>query len=192
MKIYTRTGDDGTTGLLFGARVSKADARVEAYGTVDEANAALGLARAAGLASPVEAAVARAQSVLFDVGASLADARPVAAPPGAAAPDPVVAEDDVLALERGIDALEADLAPLRTFVLPAGAEAAARLHVARTVVRRAERAVVGLAARVPVDPSVVRYLNRLSDYLFVAARAANRAAGVDDVPWVARKARRPS
>jgi len=99
------------------------------------------------------------------------------------------ADADVAALEGAIDALEAGLEPLRTFVLPAGAEGAVRLHVARTVVRRAERAVVALATREPVDPAVVRYLNRLSDLLFVQARATNRAAGVPDVPWTARKAR---
>jgi cob(I)alamin adenosyltransferase len=182
VKIYTRTGDDGTTGLFGGGRVSKADPRVDAYGTVDEANATLGFARAAGLPPAVEAVLARAQSALFDVGASLAS-------PSAKGAVAAVSDADVAALEAAIDALEAGLEPLKTFVLPAGSEAAVRLHVARTVVRRAERNVVALAAREPVDPAVVRYLNRLSDLLFVQARAANRAAGVPDVPWVARKGR---
>jgi len=184
VKIYTRTGDDGTTGLFGGGRVSKADPRVDAYGTVDEANAALGWARAAGLPPAVEAVLAHAQSALFDIGASLAN--PSTKGVVVAVAD---ADADVAALEGAIDALEAGLEPLRTFVLPAGAEGAVRLHVARTVVRRAERAVVALATREPVDPAVVRYLNRLSDLLFVQARATNRAAGVPDVPWTARKAR---
>lgn len=181
MKIYTRTGDDGTTGLFGGGRVSKADPRVDAYGTVDEANAALGWARAAGLPASVDAVLATAQATLFDVGAALASPAPLGATPapGAAA--------DVADLEAAIDALDAVLEPLKTFILPGGTEGAARLHVARTVVRRAERAVVDLAAREPVDPAVVRYLNRLSDLLFVQARAANRAAGRPDVPWVGRR-----
>jgi len=177
MKIYTRTGDDGTTGLLGGRRVSKADARVAAYGDVDEANAAVGFARAAGLPAPVDALLARAQSTLFQVGAALAT------PPDRQSGTAPVSAADVAVLEAGIDALEADLPPLRSFILPGGAEGAARLHLARTVCRRAERAVVGLSSREPVDPLLVRYLNRLSDLLFVQARSTNRAAGVADVPW---------
>jgi cob(I)alamin adenosyltransferase len=180
VKIYTRTGDDGTTGLFGGARVGKDDPRVEAYGTVDEANAACGLARAAGLPPAVDAVLAHAQATLFDVGASLAS-------PGKGGTASPVGEDDVVALERAIDDLEETLAPLRTFVLPAGSEAASRLHLARTVARRAERLVVALRAHGPVHGDVVRYLNRLSDYLFVAARAANRASRVPDVPWTSRR-----
>ena len=177
MRIYTRTGDDGTTGLYGGSRVSKADPRVEAYGGVDEANAAIGLARAAGLAPAVDEVLARAQASLFDLGATLAtpaSKAPATKPPG----DPEIA-----ALERAIDALEAGLPPLKTFVLPGGSDAAARLHLARTVCRRAERGVVRLADSERVDPLLVRYLNRLSDLLFVQARAANAAAKVPDVPW---------
>lgn len=184
MKIYTKTGDDGTTGLYGGARVSKADLRVEAYGAVDEANAAVGVARAAGLPAPIEATLARAQGTLFQVGGALAT------PPGTAGTAPAVLEADVEELERAIDALEATLPPLRTFVLPAGSEAAARLHLARTVCRRAERAVVHLAGGSAVDPILLRWLNRLSDLLFVQARAANQAAGVPDVPWAGRAAPR--
>ncbi len=184
MKIYTRTGDDGTTGLYGGARVSKADPRVEAYGAVDEANAAVGVARAAGLPPPVEAVLARVQATLFQVGGALAT------PPGAAATAPAVLEEEVLELERAIDALEEGLPPLRTFVLPAGSEGAARLHLARTVCRRAERQVVHLASVSSVDPLLVRWLNRLSDLLFVQARAVNQAAGVADVPWLGRHAPR--
>ena len=177
MKIYTKTGDDGTTGLYGGSRVSKADLRVEVYGTVDEANAAIGFARAATLSPATDATLARVQSSLFDIGAVLAT------PPGEDSKSAPPSDADVVALERAIDALEAGLTPLRTFVLPGGTDAAARLHLARTVCRRAERLVVRLAASEVVDPAVVRYLNRLSDLLFVQARAANAARGVADVPW---------
>ena len=180
MKIYTRTGDDGTTGLYGGARVPKDDPRVEAYGTVDETNATLGLARAAGLPPELDEVLARAQSTLFDVGAALAT------PADRASAVASIGDADVAALERAIDALEARLEPLKTFVLPGGTEAAARLHLARTVCRRAERLVVSLAARAPVSPLIVRWLNRLSDLLFVQARYANFVAKVPDVPWVGR------
>jgi cob(I)alamin adenosyltransferase len=177
MKVYTRTGDDGSTALWGGARVSKSDLRVEAYGAVDEANAALGLARAAGLSRAIDEVLGRAQASLFRVGALLAT------PPGSVSAVPPVAAAEVEDLERAIDAAEASLPPLTTFVVPGGAEAAARLHLARTVVRRAERRVVALRAHDPVDALLVRYLNRLSDLLFVQARAANRDAGVPEVPW---------
>ena len=180
MKIYTRTGDDGTTGLYGGARTRKDDPRVEAYGTVDETNAVIGLARACGLPREIEDVLAAVQSTLFDVGAALAT------PADRAASVPTVADRDVVVLEQAIDALEVRLEPLRTFVLPGGSEAAARLHVARTVCRRAERLVVAMSDHVPVDPAIVRWLNRLSDLLFVQARFANHAAGVADVPWVGR------
>lgn len=182
MRIYTKTGDDGTTGLFGGARVSKASDRVEAYGTVDELNAALGWARAAGLPAAIDRTLERAQEDCFRLGAFLATS------PGK---DPGIArltDDDVRRFELAIDALEAGLAPLQTFVLPGGAEGAARLHVARTICRRAERVLVDLAERSPqgtVDPLFVRWLNRLGDLLFVQARAANAAAGVVDVPWKA-------
>ena len=180
MKIYTRTGDDGTTGLYGGARVPKDDPRVEAYGTVDETNAAIGLVRAAALPAEVDAVLAKAQSTLFDVGAALAT------PSDRAKAVATIGEDDVTALEDAIDALEARLAPLQTFVLPGGTEAAARLHVARTICRRAERLVVSLASHETVSPLIVRWLNRLSDLLFVQARYANHVAKVPDVPWVGR------
>jgi cob(I)alamin adenosyltransferase len=181
MRIYTRTGDDGTTGLFGGARTSKADLRVEAYGTVDEANAAIGLARAAGLPPATDAVLSSVQSHLFDVGSVLASA------PGKAPPTSL-GDDAVVRLERAIDDLEASLPPLATFVLPGGSEPAVRLHVARTVVRRAERLVVRLAETANVPGVIVRFLNRLSDYLFEAARDANARAGVADVPWLGRKA----
>jgi cob(I)alamin adenosyltransferase len=180
MRIYTRTGDDGSTGLFGGARVSKGDPRVEAYGDVDECNAAIGLARAAGAPPPVETVLAKVQASLFDLGAVLAT------PPGKSTKTSGPTDADVADLERAIDALEKDLAPLKTFVLPGGSEPASRLHLARTVCRRAERAVVRLAAAETVDAVVIRYLNRLSDLLFVQARYANHVAKVPDVPWKPR------
>lgn len=175
MKIYTRTGDRGETSLFGGARVAKNDARIEAYGTVDELSSFIGVARASAPPSDVDATLERVQRDLFDVGAHLAS-------PGTsrfAGVDPQRIEE----LERAIDAMERELAPLTNFILPGGALAAAQLHVARTVCRRAERCVVGLHDESEATQSTIAYLNRLSDYLFVAARFANRRAGVDDVPW---------
>jgi cob(I)alamin adenosyltransferase len=181
MKIYTRTGDDGTTGLFGGGRVKKWALRVEAYGTVDETNAAIGRAR---LASPAEidAVLARIQSDLFVLGAELATI------PGKedALKMQLLGEEDATRLEQAIDAAEEGLAPLRNFVLPGGTQAAADLHVARCVARRAERLLVNLADEEPVRPSCIVYLNRLSDLLFTLARRANHLAGVADVPWAAR------
>lgn len=179
MKIYTRTGDSGETGLLGGPRVAKDAARIEAYGTVDELNAAVGLARAEGLPAPMDAILARVQHELFTAGAELARAKP------AAASDPAIAQADVRRLEADIDELEGGLAPLGQFILPGGTRAAAALHLARTVCRRAERRVVSLAkvAGQEVSGTLVAYLNRLGDLLFVLARAANAAAGREDEPW---------
>ena len=178
MKIYTKTGDAGETGLRGGLRVPKDAARVQAYGTVDECNAAIGVARAAPGAAEaqLEAILARIQNQLFVVGADLAT-------PGEAASIPRIGPDEIAFLEQTIDALEAELAPLRQFILPGGTPAAAQLHLARTVCRRAERWVVALARAETVGPSVAIYLNRLSDCLFVLARAANARAGLPDVPW---------
>ncbi len=181
MRIYTRGGDDGTTGLFGGARVSKHDVRVCAYGDVDELNAVLGWARAAGLPEPVESVLATVQADCFRVGAVLAS------PPGRDPGICPVSEEDVQGLERAIDALEARLPPLKVFVLPGGCEGAARLHVARTVCRRAERSVVHLGEQDSVDLVHVRWLNRLSDLLFVQARLANVEAGRSDVPWAGRQ-----
>ncbi len=175
MKLYTKTGDDGTTGLLGGRRVSKADARVDAYGEVDEANAAIGLA--AVVAGPRTQEMLRCvQDLLFVIGADLAS-------PGGGTSIPRVAESDLTRLESWIDEAAAPVEPMRTFILPGGSETASRLHVARCVVRRAERAVVGLAAGETVDPRVIIALNRVSDLLFALARLANHHAGVADVPW---------
>ena len=177
-KIYTRTGDDGTTGLVDGSRVAKHDGRMEAIGAVDEANSSLGLA-AIVLEGHAAADVRRIQNDLFDLGADLAT-------PGVDfAPSEMVlrivpAQADWL--ERRIDALNENLAPLRSFILPGGSEAAARIHVARAAVRRAERAMTALAAEAPVNPAALTFVNRLSDYLFVLARALN-AAGEGDILW---------
>lgn len=180
MKIYTKTGDGGETGLWGGARVPKDAARVQAYGTVDECNAAIGVARAALAGEPELAALdellARIQNQLFVVGADLAT-------PGEAANIPRVGPAEVAFLEQTIDALEAELPALTQFILPGGSPAAAQLHLARTVCRRAERWVVQLGRHEPVGPDVGVYLNRLSDCLFVLARAANARLGRPDVPW---------
>ena len=176
-KIYTRTGDDGGTGLVGGERVSKHEPRVAAYGEVDETNACVGLARLHAGSDPwLDAALARIQNELFDLGADLAT-RDLEAPGALRIIDAQVAR-----LEGEIDTMNAELAPLRSFVLPGGSPASAALHLARTVCRRAERAVVALAEREPVNPVALRYLNRLSDLLFVAGRRAN-AQGAADVLW---------
>jgi cob(I)alamin adenosyltransferase len=190
-KIYTRTGDDGTTGLGSGARRRKDDLRVEAYGTIDEANAAIGLARLSTAADdkPIDAMLSAIQNDLFDLGADLST--PPSDTPPAYEPLRIV-QDQVDRLEREIDRLNADLAPLRSFVLPGGTEAAAALHLARTIVRRAERLMVALAAEEPVGAPALKYVNRLSDFLFVASRYVNhKAQGEDggDVLWVPGKNR---
>jgi cob(I)alamin adenosyltransferase len=176
MKIYTRTGDDGTTGLWGGLRVPKDSLRVQAYGTVDECNAVLGVARASGLDPELDTLIAGIQDQLFVVGADLAT-------PGESATIPRIGSDEVLALEEAIDSLETRLAPLRQFILPGGNPAAAQLHFARTVCRRAERWTISLANEEPMNEQVLKYLNRLSDFLFTAARAANAHAGIADIPW---------
>jgi len=182
MKIYTKTGDTGETGLFGGQRVSKASDRVEAYGDLDELMSALGVARAeADPTDPLHALLGGIQSRLFDLGAEVANGK------GKDLGIPLVGEEDVVQLEGEIDRAEAQLAPLRTFVLPGGCRLAAALHVGRTVCRRAERRVVALGAlEGPVRPEILRYLNRLSDLLFVLARLANHRAGVPDVPWIGR------
>jgi cob(I)alamin adenosyltransferase len=179
VKIYTRTGDAGETGLFDGTRVSKADPRVDAYGAIDETNAWLGLARASGLDQELSGMLETIQRDLFAVGARLADpAQRIAERVTKAAVRP----DAVAQMERWIDALEAELPPLRRFILAGGSPAGAALHVARTVCRRAERRVVSLGSDA-VEAEVLAYVNRLSDFLFVLARAANKRAGVTDVEW---------
>ncbi len=184
MKIYTKTGDAGDTGLFGGGRVSKANARVDTYGEIDELNSVIGFVRCgcdAKLAD-VDAELARIQSELFDLGAELATSPERQSKLGALRID----EEAIAALEHAIDRADGELAPLTTFVLPGGGEAAARFHLARTVCRRAERRLVALAAAEPVRGELVRYVNRLSDLLFTWARVANRRAGVEDVPWQGR------
>jgi cob(I)alamin adenosyltransferase len=176
-RIYTRGGDGGETSLIGGRRVAKHDLRVEAYGTVDEANAVLGLAGLHAKGS-IAAMLARIQHDLFDLGADLATPRDDAKDKGALR----IVDVQVTRLEREIDGLNAKLKPLDSFVLPGGTELAALLHFARTVVRRAERLVAALAKREAINPGALKYLNRLSDHLFVLARHAN-AKGKKDVLW---------
>lgn len=179
VRIYTKTGDDGSTGLLGPGRVSKGDPRVDAYGSVDELNAALGVARAHGLDADADALVARLQDELFVLGSALADPSPGGRFHGAVTPE------HVAGLESAIDRLEEGLPPLSHFILPGGSPAAAQIHLARTVCRRAERVVVSLAQAPGQDvpAAIIIYLNRLSDLLFVLARAVNRGAGVADIVW---------
>ncbi len=186
MKIYTKTGDAGETGLFGGTRVSKASDRVAAYGDVDERNSALGVARLAPIDEERDALLGAIQSELFELGAELA------ARAGKDTGVPRIGDAEVERLERAIDRAEEELPALKSFILPGGSSAAAHLHLARTVCRRAERAVVGLAQREDVRPEIVRYLNRLSDLLFVLARLANARAGVADVPWEGRRAVPPA
>lgn len=178
VKIYTRTGDKGETGLFGGARVSKNDPRIEAYGTVDELNSLLGLCRSSRLEPNIDAELDRTQSDLFDVGAFLA------APHSDRFPS--VRPDRISDLERAIDAMENELQPLKTFIVPGGSDSASRLHVARTVCRRAERRVIALDDDSEEMLTTIAYLNRLSDFLFVAARYANHRGGVPDTPWTKR------
>ena len=179
MKIYTRTGDDGSTGLFGGPRVDKADARIEAYGTVDELNAVIGMVRLQQLPDALNKSLHRIQNELFSVGAELAS------------PDPtkhglqVISERHINRLEEWIDTIESKLPPLKHFILPGGCPAAGYLHFARAVCRRAERCVVALskASQANVSPELTHYLNRLSDFLFVASRMANQQAGHQEVIW---------
>ena len=181
LKIYTRTGDEGDTGLFGGGRVSKDDPRVEAYGEVDELNAAIGMARSVEMMPRVDEVLAPLQHDLFAIGALLAT------------PDhdkmreqltkARIDGERIAEIERAIDAGEAELEPLRAFILPGGTAKAAALHVARTVCRRAERRVITLQRTVPLPQLAIIYLNRLSDLLFVLARVANKRAGAGEVTW---------
>jgi cob(I)alamin adenosyltransferase len=178
MKIYTKTGDAGDTSLFDGTRVRKDDARVDAYGEVDELNAWLGLARASRLDAGLDAALTHIQRDLFALGAQLADPADRLA---ARVTKAVIGDADVERLEQLIDQLETELPPLRRFILAGGTPAGAALHVARTVCRRAERRMVALQP--PIDPVLVRYVNRLSDLLFVLARTANHRGGLAETEW---------
>jgi cob(I)alamin adenosyltransferase len=180
-RIYTRTGDDGTTGLVDGSRVSKADPRMAAIGDVDEANSAIGVARAALGPGAFSEMLAHIQNDLFDLGADLATPLEIE---GALR----ITDGQVAGLERHIDRMNSALDPLTSFILPAGGPAAAALHLARAIVRRAERSAVAAASAVEIRPAALSYLNRLSDLLFVAARAVN-LDGAGDVLWVPGAAR---
>jgi cob(I)alamin adenosyltransferase len=200
MKLYTRSGDDGSTGLFGGQRVLKNHPRVEAYGTVDELNAALGLAAAeitrllggsekpwmdskpSGFLQRASAIIAQLQSRLFDIGADLAT------PEESKHESKVkrISEEQIAESERWIDEIDAGNQPMNTFVMPGGTELAARLHLARTICRRAERAIVSLQRDETITPGVLIYINRVSDLLFAMARRANAESGVADVPWIPR------
>jgi cob(I)alamin adenosyltransferase len=183
-KLYTRSGDDGTTGLFSGARVSKNHPRIEAYGTVDEFNACLGLCiseagRAANL-SVIGIILSTVQSRMFDIGADLAT------PEGATNEARIrrIDEPHVAEIEGWIDQIDGQNEPLRNFVMPGGSEMAARLHMARTICRRAERLIVGLAHTESVGEPLLRYINRVSDLLFAMARLSNKLQGFEDLPWI--------
>lgn len=178
MKIYTRTGDDGTTALFGGTRLRKDAVRIEAYGSVDELNSVLGLARATSRDARITAMIARVQNELFTLGSDLATPLDEAK-----VQVPRITDTHVAWLEAAIDELEGTLAPITYFILPGGSETAARLHLARTVCRRAERITVHLASMDAITPADVRYLNRLSDFLFVLARAANAADDTAEIRW---------
>ena len=178
MKLYTRTGDGGETSLFDGTRTRKDDARVDAYGEVDELNAWLGLVRTSALDADVDGALLAIQRDLFALGAQLADPADKLAPRVSRA---VIADDHVTRLESLIDRFDAEVPALRRFILAGGTPAAAALHVARTVCRRAERRMVALQP--PIDPVLVRYINRLSDLLFAMARYENHRAGVAEIEW---------
>ncbi len=179
MKIYTKTGDAGETSLFDGTRVSKNDPRVAAYGDVDEVQASLGVAVAAGPADDLAAMLTTIQHDLFALGAQLADPRHKIA---ARVTKAAVSDARITQLETWIDTLDAELPPLRQFILSGGTMAAAVLHLARTVCRRAERSVIGLGEEAS-DPTIRVYLNRLSDLLFVMARVVNHRAGVSETRW---------
>jgi cob(I)alamin adenosyltransferase len=178
VKIYTRTGDSGETSLFGGTRVHKHDPRVDAYGEVDELNAWLGFVRASLSAADLDEPLVRIQRDLFALGAQLADPSDAVA---ARVSKVVLGDADVERLEGLIDRLEAELPPLRRFILAGGTQAGAALHVARTVCRRAERRMTALAP--PLDPALLRYINRLSDLLFVLARVVNHRGGVPETEW---------
>jgi cob(I)alamin adenosyltransferase len=180
LKIYTKTGDRGETGLSDGSRVPKSDPRVAAYGDIDELNAVLGMVRAGTENAALASLLHAIQRDLFALGAQLADpsTRVVSRKPKAA-----ITSAEVERLEKAIDARDEVLPPLRTFILPGGAPIGAHLHLARTVCRRAERAVSALTREAPVEPLILTYVNRLSDLLFVLAREANHDTGTPEEPW---------
>jgi cob(I)alamin adenosyltransferase len=181
MKIYTKTGDQGTTSLFGGKRVSKADQRIDTYGTVDELNSWIGVIRDQAVNSSRKEILLAIQDRLFTIGSMLATE-----PGNTRVKIPSLTEDDILLLENKIDSMETGLPPMRSFVLPGGHSSVSFGHVARTVCRRAERLVIGLHEAEPVDPLVIKYLNRLSDYLFVLTRQMTRDLRAEESPWKPR------
>ncbi len=185
MKLYTKSGDDGTTGLFSGARVSKDHPRIESYGTIDEFNATLGMCSSAcnadnALHRRLLDIFARLQSRMFDIGADLAT------PEGANNESKIqrIGQEHVQEVEKWIDEIDGANTPLTAFVMPGGTELASRLHLARTICRRAERQMIHLSHTEPVGASLIMYVNRVSDFLFAAARLANKNSGVEDVLWI--------
>ncbi|HXU34061.1 MAG TPA: cob(I)yrinic acid a,c-diamide adenosyltransferase [Thermoanaerobaculia bacterium] len=181
-RVYTRTGDDGTTALGGGQRVEKDSLRIAAYGTVDELSSQIGVAIASGLDDRLAGELTRIQNELFHLGSDLC----ILEEDKARFPVPTIEERHVVALEALMDRLTEELGPLQNFILPGGAIGAAQLHVARTVCRRAERDLVALGRAEPIGPWTIRYLNRLSDALFVIARAENHRRGIADILWDSR------
>lgn len=177
MKIYTKTGDRGETGLVGGSRISKASLRISAIGDVDELNGALGLVRLTSAGTELEPILIWLQSALFDYGAELAS------PPGGRISFAVLDAEGAARLEKSIDEQTELLPPLKNFILPGGSPLAAHLHMARSIARRAERSVLSLHQHEPVREELLIFINRVSDWLFTAARTANRLAGTEDVPW---------
>jgi len=188
-RVYTRTGDEGETGLFGGPRVLKDDPRLEAYGTIDELNSVLGVVAATTSQVDLRGWLQVIQSHLFDIGGELATPDVEARVERGQPVGPRVADEDIAQLEQWIDRLDEELAPLQRFILPGGTVAAAHLHVARTVCRRAERRVLTMGRDATVAGTVVRYLNRLSDLLFTMARAENARAGVTEPEWLGRESR---
>lgn len=181
MKIYTKTGDQGTTSLFGGRRVSKADIRIDSYGTVDELNSWIGLLRDQGVNQGRKEVLLAIQDRLFTIGSMLATE-----PGNTKVKIPVLHNEDVTFLEKEIDSMDAGLPPMRSFVLPGGHPAVSFTHIARTVCRRAERLVIALHGHEPVDEIIIRYLNRLSDYLFVLSRLVAQELNIEEAPWKAR------
>ena len=181
MKIYTKTGDDGTTALFGGKRVSKADLRIETYGTVDELNAWIGVLRDQEVNSKRKEILIEIQDRLFTVGSILATE-----PGNTRVKVPALHEDDVVRLEKAMDEMDAELPPMRFFVLPGGHPSVSFGHVARTVCRRAERLTIALNETDPLNPLVIVYLNRLSDFLFMVCRKMTQETGADEIPWKPR------
>lgn len=181
MKIYTKTGDEGSTALFGGKRVSKADPRIDSYGTVDELNSWIGLVRDQEINSNRKPILLEIQDRLFTIGSTLATD-----PSNKKVKIPELADEDVVLLEKEIDSMEAELEPMRSFVLPGGHPSISFVHIARTVCRRAERLVIALHKNEPVDPIALKYLNRLSDYLFVLSRKMALEMGAEESPWKPR------